>query len=288
MQILLQFLQEPLGLRDVTHDMQFVVLTLQTELFPHVEQEVEGIAAVVGLERIAELEAVLLEAEDVDVTLVEIGVELVAMTSVAALVEIAPDGSHRLDEDHIFELVAEHASEILVDGKDTDALQVGQDVVEDGALFLAGREGVVEDRGNGFLLELFYGNEHGWCVDEHLGPTGVDGHQVGRLEGLAEVGSHRDAALDDIGFVEVGPLRIGEVGHRKREGVPPDAYNHLSLVHYRALVMLATQRTNSPTAITASMMLISRLLICISAAKLIKIREIRVIRAKKIVSLHPL
>jgi steroid 5-alpha reductase family enzyme len=65
----------------------------------------------------------------------------------------------------------------------------------------------------------------------------------------------------------IRPLIVGEVGHRKRERVSSDANDHLSLIHYRALVMLATQRANSPAAMMASMILMSLLLICISGCK---------------------
>ena len=129
MQILLQFLKEPFLLRDVAHDMQLVVLAFQAELLPHIHEEIESIAAMVDFKRIAELETVLLEAEYVELAFVEVGIELVAMARETTLVEIAPDWCHRLDEDHVVELVAENSAEVSVDGKETDGLQIGQHIV---------------------------------------------------------------------------------------------------------------------------------------------------------------
>ena len=126
---------------------------------------------------------------------------------------------------------------------------------------------MVEDRYDRILFELFDGYEHGGGVDEHLCPAGVNGHQVGSLEGLPQIGCHRNAAFYSIGLMYIRPLIVGEVGHRKRERVSSDANDHLSLIHYRALVMLATQRANSPAAMMASMILMSLLLICISGCK---------------------
>ena len=83
----------------------------------------------VDFKRIAELETVLLEAEYVELAFVEVGIELVAMARETTLVEIASDRCHRLDEDHIVELVAENSAEVFVDGKETDGLQIGQHIV---------------------------------------------------------------------------------------------------------------------------------------------------------------
>ena len=73
-----------------------------------------------GLEAVAELKAVLLETENVELLVVEIAIELVAMTSKAALVEMMPYGCHRVDELYIVEMVFDGPLDILADSKETD------------------------------------------------------------------------------------------------------------------------------------------------------------------------
>lgn len=120
LQITLQLLEEPIAFRDVTNDVHLVVNGLQLQLLPDVKQEVEGIVGMGGLEAVAELKAVLLEAEDVELLVVEIAIELVAMACKAALVEMMPYGRHRVDELYIVEAVIDGPLNILADSKETD------------------------------------------------------------------------------------------------------------------------------------------------------------------------
>ena len=125
--------------------------------------------------------------------LVEIGVELVAMPSETALVEMMPYGRHRLNELHLFKALAKHLVQIFVDGKDADGIEGGQYVVKRRALLLVlHREAVVEERLDEGLFELFYGNQQRWGVNDHLSllNVAVRDHQFRTLEGLTEIGRH--------------------------------------------------------------------------------------------------
>ena len=88
------------------------------------------------------------------------------------------------------------------------------------------------------------------------------------LESLAQIDSHRDTSLHDIRLEYDGLNRVRGVEHGEREAVSPDAYGDFPFVHHLTLITLATQTANSPAAMTASIILISRLLLCISAAKI--------------------
>ena len=91
--IAFQLLDQTFLFGDIAHKMELVVLGLQTELFPDVKQVVEGIVGMTGLKRVAVLETVLLETEQVDVLTVEISVEFIARTCETALVKVMPYGS---------------------------------------------------------------------------------------------------------------------------------------------------------------------------------------------------
>ena len=103
--------------------MDFVVMGIKSQLLPYVKQEIERIAEMGCLEGVGKLKPVLLETEDVQLLLVETAIELIAMTSKAALVEMMPDGRHRLDELHTFETVIDYLVQILIDGKEADGVQ---------------------------------------------------------------------------------------------------------------------------------------------------------------------
>ena len=134
------------------------------ELLPDIEEEVEGIVGMTGLKRVAELETVLLETEQVEVLAVEIAVELVAMSCETALVKMAPYGCHRLDILHMVELVIDDVVQVFVDGKEADGLQVRQHVMAHDALFMSSGEGMIEERLDIFLLKLLDRHQHLGCV----------------------------------------------------------------------------------------------------------------------------
>ena len=75
-----------------------------------------------GLKRVAVLETVLLETEQVEVLTVEISVEFIARTCETALVKVMPYGGHRLDILHMVELIVKHTVQVFVDGEQTDYL----------------------------------------------------------------------------------------------------------------------------------------------------------------------
>ena len=249
-----EFWQQPFVFRDLTDDVHLVVLWLQMELLPHVEQEVEGIVGIVDLKAVTELKTVLLETEEVELSAVEIPVELVAMSSETALMEMVPDGGHRLDELHLTEAVGQHAMEIFVDGKETDGFQLRQYVIENDTFCGARGEGMVEEHFHVFFLELFDGHEHGRRIYQYL-QTFILWRRD--LEGLAQIGCHGDAALHDIGLIIQRALLVGSVERREGKRVLSDAYDHLFLSHHSHI--LATHMANSPAAIRAR-----RIFVCLS------------------------
>ena len=249
-----EFLQQPFVFWNITDDVHLVVLWLQMELFPHVEQEIEGIVGVGDLKTVAELKTVLLETEEVELAAMEITIEFVAVPGKTALVEMVPDGCHRLDELHLTEAVGEHTMEIFVDGKETDGLQVRQYVKENDTFRWARGKGMVEKHFHIFFLELFDGHKHGRCIYQHLQALIA---RRGGLEGLTQIGCHGDAALDDIGFINQRALLVRSVERREGKRVLSNAYDHLFLFHHSHI--LATHMANSPAAIRAR-----RIFVCLS------------------------
>ncbi len=209
--------------------MYLVMLGFQVQLFPDVEQEIEGVVGTAGLKRVAELKPVLLERADVELLIVEITVYLTAMTRETALVEMVPYGDHDMDDLHIIEMVVEHRQEVFVDAEDADGIQCGEHVVTDHILFVSGEGMQIECGGIGFL-ELLYGYHQHGGVDQYAGSGQVDGSGVG-LEGFAEVGDHRNAAFHNVGLMQYGLFCIRRIRHRKRQRVVAHTYCQLLAVH---------------------------------------------------------
>ena len=180
------------------------------KLFPDIEQEVERIVGMTDLKRVAVFEAVLLEAEQVEVLAVEISVELVAGASEAALVKMVPYGCHRLDILHMVEPVVKHAVQIFVDGKEADGFQIGQYVVAHDVLHLFFcRESIIEERFDVVFIKLLDGNQHLWGIQQHVGMVEVRCHYV--LECLAQVNGHCDACLHDVWLIDDGLCRVRRI-----------------------------------------------------------------------------
>ena len=157
--IAFEFLQQSILIGDVTHKMDLVVLGIESQLLPYVKQEVERITEMGCLKGVGELKSVLLKTEDVQLFLVETAIELVTTTSEAALVEMMPDGCHRLDELHTLITVIEHLVQILIDCKDADGVEGWQHIVEyDASLLVLGREAVIQQCLNEWLIKLINGN----------------------------------------------------------------------------------------------------------------------------------
>ena len=171
------------------------------------------------------------------------------MPSETALVEMMPYGRHRLNELHLLKALAKHLVQIFVDGKDTNGIEGGQYVVKHGALLLVlHREAVVEERLDEGLFELFYGNQQRWGVNDHLSllDVAVRDHQFRTLEGLAEIGRHRDATLHDIGFKVQWACGVGDIVRRKGKRAFPDADGDLSSIHYSRHLRRISPRVRQP------------------------------------------
>ena len=72
--------------------MQLVFLLVHAELFPYVQDEVDGIFGMgrgIGIE---ELEAVLIETEDFELIIVEVGIQFLLQSHEVALVQVVPHG----------------------------------------------------------------------------------------------------------------------------------------------------------------------------------------------------
>ena len=221
----MQFLQQPVLIRNLAQDMDLVVLRLQVQLLPDVEQEEDGIVGTCGIKRVAELKPVLLERADVELLVVEKAVDLAAMARETPLVQIGPYGCHGMQELYIVEMVGEHHQQVFVDAEDTDGIQRGEHVVTHNVFFAFGEGMQIEGGGVGFL-KLFDGHHQHGGVDQYARRGQVDGTRVGS-EGFAEVGGHRDAALHDVGLMLHGLLCIGGVCDGKRQRVVAHADRQL-------------------------------------------------------------
>ena len=247
--------------------MNLVVMGIESQLLPNVKQEIERIAEMGCLEGVGKLKPVLLETEDVQLLLVETAIELITMTSEAALVEMMPDGRHRLDELHAFETVIDYLVQILIDGKEADGVQGWKHIVEyDAFLLVLGGETVKEQRLNEWLFKLLDGYQHRWGIDKHLSllDMRVGNYQVGTFESLAEIGRHGDAALHDVGLKAQRASGVGNIECREGERVSPYPYINLLTFHFHTL---ATHIAKSPAATKARMIFVCLSLICITGDK---------------------
>ena len=102
--------------------MQLVVHGVEPQLFPYVDDEVEGVASMAGVKDVAEAEPVLLEDEQMYLACLEAGIELVEVAGEAALVQMAPHWGHRVDELYVVVTVADNAIQIFVDREDAYGL----------------------------------------------------------------------------------------------------------------------------------------------------------------------
>ena len=247
--------------------MNLVVMGIESQLFPYIKQEIERIAEMGCLEGVGKLKSVLLETEDVQLLFVETAIELITVTSETALVEMMPDGRHRLDELHTFKTVIEYLVQILVDSKETDGIESRQHIVEyDAFLFVLGRETVIEQRLNECLFELLDGYQNRWGIDKHLSllDVGVGSHQVSTFEGLAEIGRHRDTAFHDVGLKAQWASGVVNIECSEGERVSPYPYINLLTFHFHTL---ATHIAKSPAATKARMIFVCLSLICITGDK---------------------
>ena len=142
------------------------MLRLHGQLFPYCQQVEEGVVRVVHGIGITELKTVLCEAEHLHPTVVEVAIELLVLTRIAALVQVAPDRSHGRRIAYVVEVVGNDAAQVLLYSKQYDSIQVRQHGVHH-QLLLHVRKGMVID----YLALLFYkevGRHHQrGCVDHH-------------------------------------------------------------------------------------------------------------------------
>ena len=113
---------------------------------------------------VAELKAVLLEREDVELLVVEIAINLTAVACEATLVEIVPHGHHDMHELQVAEMVVEHRQQVFVDAEDTDCILRWEHIVFYHLLIALGEGVQIECGGIGFL-KLLYGHHQHWGVD---------------------------------------------------------------------------------------------------------------------------
>ncbi len=192
------------------------------------QQVIGGIVDGGGVEAVGEAEPVLVESEDVELVVVEIGIELSAGADVAAAHHVSPDGLHDMGQPHVGEVVGHDELQVAVDGEGHDGVEVGQHLVVDGACLVAG-EGVVVERGERVFVEFLQGHEQRGRVDDEQRALVAAVEQVGRAERLAQVGSGRDAALGQERLVE-RLVFSRRVGHGKCHRCFADADDQ-SVVH---------------------------------------------------------
>ena len=218
------------------------------------------------LEGVAELEAVLLEREDVELLVVEIAVQFAAVPRETALMEVTPYWCHHMDDLHFVEMVIDNRSQVFVDAEYGDGIQVGQHII-DHVVLLTLWEGVAVECLDFTLLKPFHRYHQHLRIDEDLSTSDVLGQDVHCLKGLPQVGSHRHTALHHIRLIDDRLLQVRCVCHRERQGVLSYSYRQSSH-HFIPDVTLAMQTASSPAAITAKKMLTILLEIFISGAKL--------------------
>ena len=142
-----------------------------------------------GLKRVAELKTILLEREDVELLVVEIAVEFVAMACETALVQIPPYGSHHVDDLHLVEVIVDNRAQVFIDTEDGDSIQIGQHII-DHAVFLTLWKRVTVEGFDVTLLKLFYRHYQRFGINHHLNATDIFCQNIHRLECLSEIGWH--------------------------------------------------------------------------------------------------
>ena len=155
--------------------------------------------SIVHLKLIAELKTVLLEREHIKPALTEIAVELVAGTGERPLVEMPPYRRHSHDKLRIAEVIVDNQLQVFVHSKHRDGIQVRQHIIEHGILVMARKGVAIEFHYVGFLKLLYRHHQH-WHIHQYLYLADILTAQVGTLERLTQVGSHRHAALHHIGL----------------------------------------------------------------------------------------
>ena len=168
-----------------------------------------------GLKGVTELEAVLLETEYIEMLVVEISIELIAVTCKAALMQMVPYRHHSMDKLNVVEAVVDGPLYLLDDSEQAYRLQIGQHIVVHDAFSRLHWQGVVEDGFHILFLKLLDRHQYRWGVDQQLATADIGRQQFNALEGLSQVGRHRDAAPHDVGLEDDGTLRVGSVVHRK-------------------------------------------------------------------------
>ena len=93
--------------------MELIAESVEPQLLPDVDDEIEGVVHLCRVEGVAELETVLLEGKQAELSPQERGVELVEIACEAALVRVAPNGSEGVDELHVVIMVADHAIQVF-------------------------------------------------------------------------------------------------------------------------------------------------------------------------------
>ena len=174
--------------------MQFVFLAVQFHLAPGVEDEVKGIVLIVHLEVVGKDETVAAEGKDVDTLVVEVGEELAAVLALLMAVQVAPYRHRGGQYLVVVGVVAYHGEDVFLNGIDCRAVQLRQ--VDVGLeMVLIAFVHMVEQCGAVGLVLFLFGHEHGGGVGQQLYAGEGLLQERARLEGLAQVGRGRHAAL---------------------------------------------------------------------------------------------
>ena len=207
--------------------MQLILHLVQSQLLPYVEDEIERILGMSRIERIEELEAVLVETEEVQLLVVEIGIELAVNARETALMQIVPHRLHDRSEAHIPEIIFHHHLEILVDREHSHYVESRLNTVEDGVGMMTGK-GVLIEHAKVFFMEFLYRNQQDRRVDvdSHLLITTLQ--EIAFLESLTQVGCHGYAALHGIRLVNDLMLSFA-VNYRKAECILAHSYREACL-----------------------------------------------------------
>ena len=133
---------------------------------------------------VEELEAVLVEAEDVEFVVVEIGEQLLLYAHEAALVQMVPYGLQHRSEAHVGKVVLHHRSQVFVEREECHGVELRlYSVHDDVALVLL--EAVLIESIFLFLVELVDGDEQDRGVDEEACLSVTTQQQFAFLESLS-------------------------------------------------------------------------------------------------------
>ena len=145
------------GLHGVEAQVDFIALGIESELFPHGEQEVGRIAIVIDFKRVTEAEAVRIEAKRLEPLVVQVGEKPVALPVAVLLVRLVPNVLHQVLVADVLKMVFDDKSKVAVQLIDHDGIEAVHHVVHHRGLLVelaVVAVGLLEERCGLLFVEL--------------------------------------------------------------------------------------------------------------------------------------